>query len=567
MVPRMSPRISRSPRILALPVVALLALAAILLATALSSPAFAAEARFPDPLAPTQISRDMTLEQAARHGLVQLTSKGRAAGDGVQITVDHKPTRGPVTVTVRVEFAPRSDSQDLAKLRADMPRLQNEVTKQLNRYPYKTRSGDPVRFAVDFQVRARGEAPRPGYHQVELVEDPKVRSGLDAVGTPNKGGAVVTGTWIQKDVAHVWPHEVLHLAGLDDRYVDVYEVNGKRYPLPDTGMDEDPARLREWARNHKPPLPTNGKVRALDKPGTGRCDIMGSGAFRSCRRISQRDIDFLASQAGVQVTAEPGDILVNKNPEAQNLGVGFRTIVFAPPGGQTTAEGISIYCIDAHKALPSPLDKFDVLGPASEIPGMERLAALLALSGRIQSSLMEAPSAMTFAVWLVTDGEPLADTPYPDEAAALLAQAGVPAEAAPGLPHFTTVNAGSPDTAAVTPTGVEPPLPTGPELRGPLPIRLTAAGLYPNRLRAGRNRRAELVLSVEGSGTTVAVTVERRVGRRWRAAGAAGMRTIGTPGQEIVPVRMRRLRPGRHRLVVRAVVSGKRVVVPFTVTR
>jgi hypothetical protein len=92
---------------------------------------------------------------------------------------------------------------------------------------------------------------------------------------------------------------------------------------------------------------------------------------------------------------------------------------------------------------------------------------------------------MLAAVWMVTDGRPLADgvlfetNASEGQARALLTEAGVPKEAAPGLPHLTTVNADSPDTASVTTTGVEPAIPPGPEAAPPA-ARLSWGTLYPN---------------------------------------------------------------------------------------
>lgn len=59
--------------------------------------------------------------------------------------------------------------------------------------------------------------------------DPNRRPTVDHLATPNKfgeqsGGTFTTGTYLTPKIL---AHEMLHLAGLDDRYADFYRVNGK----------------------------------------------------------------------------------------------------------------------------------------------------------------------------------------------------------------------------------------------------------------------------------------------------------------------------------------------------
>ena len=69
--------------------------------------AHAAAAFFPDATPPpTQITRDLSLKEAAQRGLITLESKGLGGeGDAVSLTLEHKKVTGPITVSVRVEFA------------------------------------------------------------------------------------------------------------------------------------------------------------------------------------------------------------------------------------------------------------------------------------------------------------------------------------------------------------------------------------------------------------------------------------------------------------------------------
>jgi hypothetical protein len=539
-----------------------LAVIGALAAMTLAAPtAGAAEARYPDPAPPTQITRDLTLREAAQRGLVTLTGKGgpEAQGDQVSLKLRHRKVRGPVTVTVRVELTttPRVTPKNREGVRRKLPRLQQRLQAELNRGSYKTRQGDPIRFHLDFQFRSPDSGPRPGYHQVVIVDprldlnppEPDFRSEVEDLGIPNRLGAVQNGRWTTGDFAKipVLAHETLHLAGLDDRYGDFYRVGRRQYPLPTVGMN--PQELRDFARNHKPPLPAPpaGRVVSNATPGTSRCDVMGTGEHLACRRISRRDLDWFDSHAGVRVVAEPGELLLNKDDSRQNWGIGFRTIVFAAPGETTTADGISGYCIDQPLGLPGTAT-FDALGPAREVPGREPLAQLLELSGTLQTSVDEPVLGMLYAVWDVTNGVDLDETTEPAEARAVLAQAGVPENSVPGgLPHLTDPNAGSPDTAAVSTTDVLPDLPSSPAK--PVPVTINFAGLYPNRVRPGRRVRSDLLVSSVGDVELAQFRVERRVGRRWRRVRVLRPRPI-SPGHAVLPLNFGRLRPGKHRLVV-----------------
>ena len=170
---------------------------------------------------------------------------------------------------------------------------------------------------------------------------------------PNRSGSISSGefegdTFIKSNVL---AHEMLHLVGLDDRYWDYYRVRGKDYPLPDRALP--PSKLAAFARRNKLPAPPAGRVINKDRPGTSGCDFMGRGELRDCRRIAKRDLKWIDSRAAVRVVAEPGDLLLNKDAAKQNFGVAFRSRVTALPGGTTTAEGVSVVCIDKIAVVPA----------------------------------------------------------------------------------------------------------------------------------------------------------------------------------------------------------------------
>ncbi len=275
---------------------------------------------------------------------------------------------------------------------------------------------------------------------------------------------------------------------------------------------------------------------------------MGIGYQNQCRKISRRDLDWFESQAGVQVTAQPGDLLLNKDSSRQNLGVGFQTIVFASPGSTTTARGISVYCIDKHRFFP--LDEgFDVAGLARDVPGFGPLGTLLELSGRIQPSLEETPPGMLNAVWNVTDAAPLEFSGSAEASRALLAQAGIAENSVPDVPSIANPNAGSADTGAVTGGEVLPAIKSRTSRPAAL-VRLSYAQLYPARMRAGRQVRADLALSSAGEVRKISLTVQRRAGRRWRKV--RSLRPLKGRGEIVKAMKLGRLKPGKHRLVATA---------------
>ena len=507
--------------------------------------------------AATEITRDFTLREAAQRGLAQLSGKGGGGeGDLVALTVTHKQVRGPVTVTVHVEFTvpERLTQEDRDKIVSVLPEFRQNAESELNR-GYKTPQGDPIEFNLDFKFRAPDAEPRANHHQVLIVNpyqdldepQPHFRSHLTSLPVPNQSGSFSSGEFRTETFFHsnVMAHEMLHLVGLDDRYWDYYRVRGKDYPLPSRAMA--PSKLAAFARRNKLPAPPAGRVIIKDSPGTGPCDFMGDGQNRDCRRISKRDLKWIGSQAAVRVVADPGDLLLNKDASKQNFGIGFRTVVMAGPGGTTTAEGVSVFCIDKSRFFPAD-EGFDVLGPARSLPGYAPLAALLELSGRMQPNLDETPPGMLNAVWNVTDAAPLQFSGTAEQSQALLTQAGIAPDSVPDAPTLPNPNAGSPDTAAVSPTGVEPTLPS--TRSRPLPaVTVNAAKLYPSRVAAGRRARSILSVSAIGDVESATLVLQRRKGGRWRKVRSLGKRRVSA-GTEVIPLKLGRVSSGRHRVVV-----------------
>ena len=519
----------------------------------------AAPAYFPTIPPPTQIARELTLPQAAQAGIVNLQAKGGSEGDAVSLELNGKKVKAPIVVTVRAEMTvePRLTPDKRALIQGDVPKWAQETQDELNRVAAKskTKSGDPIRFVVDFQYREPEAASRSNYHQVKLInplidrpDDPDYRSGVGDLVPPN-GPEPTSGTWAfgQLD-PNIMAHETLHLVGLDDRYIDVYSYKGKQYPLPERGMK--PADLAKYLKSHQPPLPPPpaGKVDFAKTPGTKPCDIMND-AFEPCRKISPRDLEWIEAEAGVLVTAQPGEMLLDKSADHQNFGVGFQTIVFTAPGSTTVARGISVYCLDHDRS--TPLDQtFDVGPAASEVPGHEGVSKLLQLNAGKQTGLSESLPGMQAAIWNLTDAAPLASSGYETEASALMGEAGVAADSVPGgLPAIADPNAGNASTGAVDAAGAVLPASPAETIPPPPPFRLYTAALYPRSLRTGSNLRGDLLLGASGEVSTATIFLQYKKGKRWKKVKKLPARTVES-GTAPLPLGLGRLRPGGYRLLV-----------------
>jgi hypothetical protein len=545
------------------PATLLVALAAVALLAFLPGRADAAPpALFPSTQPAVKVAREVSLAEAAQAGAVKMGAKGGFTGDDVSLELEGKEFKGPITVTVRVEFtAPEGKTPaELEALRDLIPNDRQQAEAELNRLPNKTSKGDPVKFKLEWKWREPNEPPSPDYQHVTIVNplkdlaepDKEFRSETTGLGVPNTAGNEVGGRFTATGMGEpgTMAHEMLHFAGIDDHYVDVYRYKGRLYPLPATGMEPTP--LKKYLAAHKPPLPPPpaGEVRSTSMKGYSRCDIMGVGATKACRKISKKDLDWFDSQAGTLVRAEPGETLLNKNEADQNMGIGFETIVFAAPGSTTVANGVSAYCLDHDRGIPFS-GLFDVGPKASEMPGYEGVGKLLAYNfANAQGSLDDAPVAMQAAIWNQTDGTPLVSIGGEEEVKALLDGAGVGENTAKtDLPPIANPNAGSPTTGAVSASGEVLPSTLVPEIEEPAIVRLSAAQLYPKRYAAGTKAFGDLVVAANGNVDHLDIAVQRKVGKGWKQAKKLPTREF-KPGTTTVQVPLGRLAVGKYRMVV-----------------
>jgi len=473
----------------------------------------------------TEIVQVVSLQDAARAGLVQLTAKGTGIqGDQVAVELTGARIEGaPIQITFHAEFYGH-DSSGAPWPPAKAAEIAAAVKARLS--GLKTPDGGKIDLVFDFRVRD-GTTPDgglPGYYQIDLVDAP--------AGFPQETPTTAPrGQWGANEPATYLAHEVLHMAGLRDQYSALspkYVVNGKEYPLPAyPGDKKDAAAKAAWVKDVLFPAVDaleaqygRGEIRPSIPPGYEN-DIMAN-YLNPNATVSAEDLQSLIDRAGVRMHAEPGDGIVNEKGNYQNYGVGYALDLFAPRGETVRVEGLWVFCIDHFANPPNEGQRFDVLGPLAalpypQLPALVQLLQYLALQDSADS---DALLYGQHAVWSLTDGDP----PEP-EAQAVLTAAGVEFDANffAYTPHFEDPNAAGTRTAAVSETEVLPPIPT---TTGPPPIppggleqtpRLTAAVVAPAVVRA--RRPATLAVLVEEAGDQLTITLERRKGKRWLPVG------------------------------------------------
>jgi hypothetical protein len=277
-------------------------------------------------------------------------------------------------------------------------------------------------------------------------------------------------------------------------------------------------------------------------------------------RLLTSDVNAFVAQAGVHLHADPGDLLANKDPDQQNLGVGAPLDMFARRRGKAHRDGLWAYCLDHARHNPEAGGGLDVLGPAASLPGanMAQLQSVLEVVGRHQAELASNPLRAQEAIWVVTDA---ADGLVTDPQS-LLAEAGV-AGPLVGTSHFVDPNAGSPDTAAVSTTAVIPAPRTVAEAPPVLVPRIDQVRLLTTRIRAGRTNRVRLALSIGVTGGRLRVVVQKRAGGGFRTVGRFPARRVKI-GDSFPGLQFPALAAGAYRL--RITTGSSRLDLPLAVS-
>jgi hypothetical protein len=491
---------------------------------------------------PTRVTKRLSLEEAVRRGLVQLSAKGGNQGDVVRVDGSWKPVPGTVSVRIPVEFVQDRTPTAVEEL---APLLAKKMSQTIKSGAY---AGSRVNFELDFKHRKAGDPPTACYHQVRLVDHPRTfRSYVSDLGPKASGGE-----WSSND-PQAFPHELLHLAGFDDRYDDYFKVGRREIPLPSRGL-EGRALAAELARSGV--KPAQGRV--IGKPHKGHeQDIMGDAS----KRITQDELNRLAEEAALEVSGDPGEILANKDAADQNMIVGRGLTFTIPYRNGIQLNGMEAYCIDSTKHRPEPGTRFDLLGPAAarsepSFQALARIAKVIATRPPPEDFL--GVDGAQLAIWRVSD-----DTPVePGTAAAqLLQEAQVSADQTYAGLHLANPNAGSPDTGVTTDAGPLPPLPALTEASTPRKPSLARIGIVEPRPAAQRRGLLGIRAIVEGSGSLdqVHVSIRRLVGRKSRQISFSPSIALAE-GQSAFSVPLPKLEPGRYQLVITAVPRGRRTV-------
>lgn len=470
-------------------------------------------ARCPAGETATTASREVPLKEAAKAGMVKLTSKGMISGDGVRVEATWKPVKGPVKLRVNIELIDSGPSPTAPSPSSVAAAIEGQLNGKLS---YK---GQPIKVDIVAKRRSSTDAPTPCFHQIYFYPNAGVRdhvSGLDGMTNPqpqegqwNYGG--------EQDAVD-WAHETMHLAGLEDQYRDYFQVGGKEYPVPPTVNAEDRDALHAWATSKGLDVDA-GVLHSVPHKGHEN-DLMGSAQPGFDVPEASLATIWALSAKTVDIHADPGDLLLNKNAAHQNLGVGAAFDMSVKPGRPAVKEGMVAYCIDLQDKPPAVGDVFDVLGNAAERPepGMAELGRVLRhIDGLQQRPLQEVPGAQ-LAVWRVTNGD--GTESHGERAGEILAAAQVPPGVNFGTPHFETPNPGVPETTSITDGAIDPIVPTDPAVAAEIEAQaippspaLARFAIAPRRVTRS-TRLLTVTVALRGAGDRVRLRLLRRGSRR-----------------------------------------------------
>ena len=137
-----------------------------------SSAVAATPAFFPGAPTAIQVSRQVSLAEAAQAGAAKLGAKGGFSGDDVSLELEGKEFKGPITVALKVEFTlPKGKTPEEQKQLTEVVPFEREQTEaELNRLPNKTSKGDPVKFKLEWKVADPNDPPTPNYQHVTVVD-------------------------------------------------------------------------------------------------------------------------------------------------------------------------------------------------------------------------------------------------------------------------------------------------------------------------------------------------------------------------------------------------------------
>jgi hypothetical protein len=524
----------------------------------------------------TNVSKQISLQDAAAAGMLTLTSKGGFNDDVVAVDATWRNVGdAPVHIGTNVEFVETPGTE------GQTARIVQEIQDSVA--GLKTSSGQPVTVDINFKVRAPGSAPTPCFHEVALTNDNSIHPNTGHItdGVPDTGGVWNVNGFKGMPSKYVDTHEFGHIMGLPDAYQLFLELpSGEKvwFEQGETGYDQQSAidyvkELKDAQGNPQfdPAEVDAGQLKRF-LPDDHRHDIMGGANAAPDSKFIQSDIDKLAASAtAVDIHADSGTILANKTLGEQNLVVAGPFDLHVQPGKPAHADGMAGYCLDLHRNRPVRGSRFDVAGKTGALadPAMQAVQRVLDVAERHQTH-RGGGSAFAFdltvdggqeAVWRITD-----DDPPGDEGKALLQEAGISTDTEAqkfNASHIDDPNAGSPETASVTPTGVNPakPFPTTPlpKVRPAKPRLLRARLVGAKPTSRARRARLRVEMIVDRADAVVSATLQRRLGRRARTLKRFKARKLFR-GFALIALTGPRLSAGKYQLVFRDRLGSKRVL-------
>jgi hypothetical protein len=516
--------------------------------------------------AATTAAQPVSLKDAAASGIATLTTKGGFGGDTVAVDANWAPLDQNHPVKVRMNFEilppPELSAADQARV---VSGLKASVESRLS--GLKASDGTPLQFELNVRQRDAGQPPRPCFHEISINQDvnPDVTSAIntkvDMTGPfapdplPGYGSWSTLGTsWqtgggFSDKAANIWTHEALHFAGLDEAYHNAFQVDGVIKDFPVDARFQGRDDVLEWARQEEAfkGLDVNsGKFRLLSDPGHEH-DFMGRCPDNPPCHVDQAAVDALvaAGRDNIDIVAAPGDLLLNKNTDQQDLGVGTDFHLLVHRGTPAHVDGLVAYCVNLDRHTPDAGIRLDVLGRAGDQadPSFQALQAVLDEVARRQTSPLAPTEGGQLAVWRVTDNFTESEQPG-TSSREILDAANIAPDGTYQTPRFEDPNAGGAGTGAVTPSGVLPATPPGPA--PPPPAVEAKPNLTALAVQGLFARRQLLILRIEDAAPdTVTVRLQKRSGRRtktirrYRAAHLHG-------GANFIPLKLPRLARGTY---------------------
>lgn len=351
----------------------------------------------------TTVACHLSLQSAVDQGLVRLSAKGGVWGDQVSINVNNNPPVrcDNIQITLNMEFwGPGATPANVARIKQAIEAKWNGQM---------TSDGKTVSVQVKTRARSQATSPpgTPGFHQIELVGALPISyvSGDLKVNSGTSGGKWATSG---PGLDAMYAHEAGHLLGLPDRYDDYRKQADGTWRREGDGKvltSEELAKI--LAPEGQPVEPTKrwlerATTQRVSEPQPGHHDDLMATLSG---KVRQSDIDALVAQAGLVVDVRPGEVLVNKDADEQNLVITRSRTIFVPEAGAIRLDGLYAACIDLDREVPSFAGRFDVGPPLDTWAGIDAASTLRDLLRYIDENefFCEDDEIAQQSIWRITN--------------------------------------------------------------------------------------------------------------------------------------------------------------------